>query len=128
MLQNYSSMQFSLQCWKAMRRSSSVGKSNVAWSLLTDNSLTVFGWVILFFRNLFPGLFFTNFLMHWDLLLPTWLELIFCEANWVTVLSWHFDRTLEYFSRSLSLSATLVEWLQNPSLLHFEQLLSQEAF
>ena len=37
--------------------------------------------LLLFFRNLFSGLPFTEFQMRWGLFLPTWLGLIFCEAN-----------------------------------------------
>ena len=48
--------------------------------------------LILFFRNLFSRLPFTE----WGLFLPIWLGLIFCEANCVTVLSWDFDKTLAY--------------------------------
>ena len=53
------------------------------------------------FEIFFSGLAFTELLMRWGLFLWTWLALIFCEANWVTVLSWHFDKTLAYFSMSL---------------------------
>ena len=94
------------------------------WSLTTLSLCSVE--LLLLFRNLFSELPFTEFLMRWGLFLPTWVGLIFCEANWVTVLSWHFDRALAYFSTSLHLSATPMVWPQNPSLLHFGQLLSQE--
>ena len=82
--------------------------------------------LLLFFRNLFSGLPLTECLMRWGFFLPTWFGLVFCEATWVTVLSWHFDRALAYFSRSLHLSVTPMVWMQNPFLLYFEQLLSQE--
>ena len=86
------------------------------WSLTTLSLCSVE--LLLLFRNLFSELPFTEFLMRWGLFLPTWVGLIFCEANWVTVLSWHFDRALAYFSTSLHLSATPVVWPQNYSLLY----------
>ena len=93
--------------------------------LLTTLSLCLVD-LLLFFQNLFSGIPFTEFLMRWDLFLPTWLGLIFCKANWVTVLSLLFDRALAYFSTSLHLSVIPGVWPQNPSLFYFGQLLSQE--
>ena len=96
------------------------------WSLTTLSLCSVE--LLLFFRNLFSGLPFTEFLMRWGLFLPTWLGLIFCEANWVTVLSWHFDRALAYFQRTCIW--VLPQWYDRKislySLLYFGQLLSQE--
>ena len=60
--------------------------------------------LLLFFRNFISGLPFMELLMHWALFLPIWFWLIFCEAIWVTVLSWQFDRALAYFSTSSHLS------------------------
>ena len=83
--------------------------------------------LFLFCRNIFSGLPFTEFLMRWGLFLTTWLGQIFCQTNWVTVLSWHFDRTVAYFWMSLHLIVTPpMLWPQNLSLLYFGQLLSQE--
>ena len=87
--------------------------------LLTTLSLC-FLELLLFFRNFFSGLPFMEFLMRWDLFLPTWLGLVFCAATWVTVLCWQFDEALEYFSTSLHLMATPMVWPQNPSLLYFD--------